>query len=92
MRRESSEHPLSKCVRAGFVGLLAAGVAAHRKPPNLRVRENVLTMGQAAGIAAALCAAQNVSPRHLDRKQLQRILHRSGVNLGEPSRVEQLLT
>ena len=73
-------------------GLLAAGVAAHRKPPNLRVRENVLTMGQAAGIAASLCAAQNVSPRHLDRKQLQRILHRSGVNLGEPSRVEQLLT
>ena len=63
-------------------GLLVAGVAAHQKPPNLRGRENVLTMGQAAGIAAAICARQGVHPRGLDIKPLQQALRDSGVNLG----------
>jgi len=72
-------------------GLLAVGVAAHQKPPNLRYREVVLTMGQAAGIAAAICAGQDISPRQLEIKQLQRVLHESGVNLGEPQRVAKLL-
>ncbi len=72
-------------------GLLVAGVAAHQKPPNLRGRENVLTMGQAAGIAAALCARQDVHPRDVDVKQVQRALCDSGVVLGSAERVEQLL-
>ena len=72
-------------------GLLAAGVAAHQKPPNLRCREGVLTMGEAAGIACAMCAQQDIFPRQLDVKQLQRALHASGVNLGTPQRVERLL-
>ena len=72
-------------------GLLAVGVAAHQKPPNLRYREVVLTMGQAAGIAAAICAGQNILPKQIEIKQLQRVLHESGVNLGEPQRVAKLL-
>ena len=72
-------------------GLLVAGVAAHQKPPNLRCRESVLTMGEAAGIAGAMCAQQDISPRALDIKLLQRALRASGVNLGDPQRVAQLL-
>lgn len=71
-------------------GLLAAGVAAHQKPPNLRCREGVMTMGEAAGIAAAICAKQGVMPRDIDIKALQRVLRKSGVNLGTPGRVAAL--
>ena len=83
--------PFRQLMPKNVEGLLAAGVAAHQKPPNLRCRENVLTMGEAAGMAAAMCAQQGVFPRQLEVKTLQRALHASGVNLGEPQRVEQLL-
>lgn len=72
-------------------GLLVAGVAAHQKPPNLRCRESVLTMGQTAGVAATMCAKTGVPPHDIDVKELQRVLHKSGVNLGPPQRVASLL-
>jgi ribulose 1,5-bisphosphate synthetase/thiazole synthase len=42
---------------------------------------NMMELGQAAGVAAALCAAQGVSPRRLDVPQLQAVLRQMGVHL-----------
>ena len=50
-----------------------------------------MLMGQAAGVAAALAAERDVSPRRLDVKALQRELLRLGAEFGTPERVEELL-
>ena len=42
---------------------------------------NMMAVGQAAGVAAALCAAQGVTPRELDVKQLQAVLRLMGAQL-----------
>jgi glycine/D-amino acid oxidase-like deaminating enzyme len=42
---------------------------------------NMMALGQAAGMAAALCAAQGVTPRELDVQQLQSVLRSMGVQL-----------
>jgi hypothetical protein len=42
---------------------------------------NMMELGQAAGVAAALCSAQGISPRRLDVPQLQSILRQMGVHL-----------
>ena len=46
-----------------------------------------LTMGEAAGTAAALCLQQGVAPRNLDRIALQRKLIENGLNLGQQYRI-----
>ena len=43
-------------------------------------------MGESAGTAAAMSLAQNVRPRDLDVKQLQRQLVANGVDLGQKLR------
>ncbi|MBC8235360.1 FAD-dependent oxidoreductase [bacterium] len=47
-------------------------------------------MGQAAGIAAALCVKNNVAPRNLNAKELQRILVQYGCPLGDEARLKEL--
>ena len=42
---------------------------------------NMMALGQAAGTAAALCAAQGVTPRELDVTQLQAVLRSMGAQL-----------
>jgi hypothetical protein len=42
---------------------------------------NMMALGQAAGVAAALCAAEGVTPRQLDVSHLQRVLRSMGVQL-----------
>jgi glycine/D-amino acid oxidase-like deaminating enzyme len=42
---------------------------------------NMMALGQAAGTAAALCAAQDVTPRELDVAQLQAVLRSMGAQL-----------
>jgi hypothetical protein len=42
---------------------------------------NMMALGQAAGTAAALCAAQGVTPRELDVAQLQSVLRAMGAQL-----------
>jgi glycine/D-amino acid oxidase-like deaminating enzyme len=42
---------------------------------------NMMALGQAAGVAAALASAREVSPRQLDVKLLQRTLREMGVDL-----------
>ncbi len=44
------------------------------------------TMGQAAGTAVAQSLRENITPRKLDRKVLQRQLIKDGVNLGQATR------
>ena len=47
--------------------------------------------GQAAGVAAALCARDGVQPRHLDVRRLQRILvHELRSPLAEKDRLAAL--
>jgi hypothetical protein len=41
----------------------------------------MMALGQAAGVAAALASAREVSPRQLDVKLLQRTLREMGVDL-----------
>ena len=42
---------------------------------------NMMALGQAAGVAAALCSAQGVTPRQLDVRQVQESLRAMGVDL-----------
>jgi hypothetical protein len=42
---------------------------------------NMMALGQAAGVAAALCSAQGVTPRQLDVRQVQETLRAMGVDL-----------
>ena len=46
---------------------------------NYRVMPICANMGQAAGIAAALCAKDGIEPRDLDVAELQKILLKNGV-------------
>ncbi len=45
-----------------------------------------LTMGEAAGTAAAISLRRNILPRRVDRLELQQTLLRNGVNLGQQFR------
>jgi hypothetical protein len=40
-----------------------------------------MAMGEAVGVAAAMCAEQGVTPRQLDVKQLQNRLINKGIEL-----------
>ena len=84
-------HDVDVAVAGGGAAGFAAAVAAHRKPPNIRGRESVMMMGQAAGTAAALCARQDLYRRQLDVRQLQQALVDAGINLGPKERLDALL-
>jgi hypothetical protein len=71
-------------------GLLAAGRSSFIYGPNFRVRYSALLSGQAAGVAAALCARQNVQPRNLDVKKLQGALLKLNCPLGNHARLAEL--
>ena len=58
----------------GVEGLLVTGRSACIGPTVNRTRYKMLLMGQAAGVAAALAATSNVTPRNVDLPALQRIL------------------
>ena len=57
----------------------------------MRTRWKVLLMGQVAGLAAALAARDNRTPRQIDVKELQRLLHRKyHTPMGPPERLREL--
>jgi glycine/D-amino acid oxidase-like deaminating enzyme len=63
--------------------LLLAGrniSGTHVAHSSFRVMPICANIGQAAGIAAALCARQGIAPRRLDARVLQRILRDQGVS------------
>ena len=75
-------------------GLLAAGRCAaylrRGSAPVLRERGCMIAMGHAAGAAAALSSRQNVQPRDLNVKTLQKALLADGNFLGDAERLKGL--
>ncbi len=66
-------------------GLLFAGrciSGTHEAHASYRVTGTCMAMGQAAGLAAAMAAAENRSPDQLDGPALRRVLEQRGVGLG----------
>lgn len=65
-------------------GLFTAGrciSGTHRAHASYRVMNICMAMGEAVGIAAALCAQTGVAPRDLDCREVQKILIEKGVDL-----------
>lgn len=58
--------------------------------PSFRGRRQMMSFGQATGIAAALACKQDVAPRHLDLKALQHALLAEGFYLGDAKRLAEL--
>ncbi len=82
--------PYRMLLPKGVDGLIAAGRSGMVYGPNLRARYSVMLDAQAAGVAAALCAADGIQPRQLDVRKLQRILWQHGCPLGDRVRLKEL--
>ena len=75
------EIPYRCLLPATVDGLLVAGrciSGTHEAHASYRVTGTCMGMGQAAGLAAAIAAAENVPPAQLDGKQLRRALTERG--------------
>lgn len=70
----------------------ARGASFHRRghDPSTRARFNLMGLGLASGVAAALSIRQSVQPRKLDIHSLQQELHQEGFYLGDETRLESL--
>jgi hypothetical protein len=80
----SYEIPYRCLVPRGVDDLLVAGrciSTTHEALASTRLTPTVMTLGQAAGTAAALSVQQNVTPRALDAALLRERLVRDGVDL-----------
>ena len=67
--------------------LLVAGrciSTTHEALASTRLTPTVMTLGQAAGTAAALCVARGIRPRDLPPAELRAALERDGVDLRRP--------
>ena len=76
--------PYGCFVPKGVDGLMTAGrciSGTHRAHASYRVMSICMAIGQAVGVAAALCARQGCQPRELDVKALQKELAALGVEL-----------
>lgn len=89
--RGSYDFPYRQFLPQKVDGLLVTGRACIIQPPNMRPRWKILLMGQAAGAAAALAARTGKAPRHIDVRELQRILYRKyQMPLGDEARLKEL--
>ena len=90
-RKETgTDIPYRSLIPTTLDGLIAAGRSAVPRSPNFRVRYSLLLMGQAAGVAAALCVRDNVEPRDLDHRKVQRVLVELGCPIGDNARLQEL--
>lgn len=83
---DAYELPYRIMLPQGIDGLLVSGrcvSATHEAAAAIRVMPCAMALGQAAGAAAALACESNVSPREVDIKALQNLLHSKGVVLPE---------
>jgi hypothetical protein len=84
----SYEIPYRCLVPATVDALLVAGrciSTTHEAHASTRLTPTVMTLGQAAGTAAALCARTGVRPREVDARTLRQLLVRDGVDLRRPA-------
>jgi len=80
--------PLRTLIPKGAENLFVAGrcfSATHDAHASVRSMGQCMVMGQAAGTAAAMCAANNVAPQDISAKALQDLLRQSGVILKVPA-------
>ena len=81
---EPYDIPYRSLVPLKIDGLITAGrciSGTHKAHASYRVMTICMAMGQAAGTAAAICAAEGTLPRNLDVKKLQDSLKAQGVDL-----------
>ena len=79
--RNGHEFPYRALLPKGVEGMLIAGRCAsqtHLGATTCKSMGNMMAMGQAAGVAAALASAEGVTPRALDVGKIQQKLHEMG--------------
>lgn len=87
----SYELPYRALLPKGADGLLAAGRTVNVElASRLRARWMVMLTGAIAGMAAALSAREQISPRALPVRRLQRALLNDGFYLGDGDRLAEL--
>ncbi|MDE2570995.1 MAG: FAD-dependent oxidoreductase [bacterium] len=83
---ETYEIPYRCLVPRGVDGLLVAGrciSTTHDALASTRLTPTVMTLGQAAGTAAALCAREGIQPRAVEGQRLRALLREDGVDLAQ---------
>jgi len=71
--------------------LVASGKSVATEPPGLiRGMSRCMTLGEAAGVAAALGAKKGISPDAVPIREIQKQLVSQGAYLGEPDRLREL--
>ena len=85
--QKSMEVPYRAMLPRELDGILASGRSSVVYGPNLRGRCFVMLHGQAAGVAAALCVREGVTPQQLDPRHVQRVLLDWGCPLGDEKRL-----
>jgi FAD-dependent oxidoreductase family protein len=84
LEHEGYDIPYRCLIPKALDNLLVAGrcISSEQQPyESHRAMVNIIAIGQAAGVAAALCAAGGARPRDLDVRQLQRALIAQGAEL-----------
>jgi ribulose 1,5-bisphosphate synthetase/thiazole synthase len=82
------EIPYRCLVPRGVDDLLVAGrciSTTHEALASTRLTPTVMTLGQAAGTAAALAVREGIAPRAIDTARLRALLERDGVDLRRPA-------
>lgn len=82
--KDGNQYPYRCMLPKGIEGLLVAGRCASLTHLGLTVCKsmgNMMAIGQAAGAAAALAAADGVTPRQMDVPKIQRLLREMGAAL-----------
>ena len=78
------EIPYRCLLPVGVENLLVAGrclSATFAAQAAVRIQQNCRALGEAAGIAAALCLEQNITPRQVDTDELRRRLNAQGAQI-----------
>jgi len=93
--KEGFDVPYGILLPKGLDGLLVTGRGAAylrrgHDPSGMRARPSMMTLGQATGVAAALAAENDVTPKTLDIKILQKALVSQGLYLGDEARLKEL--
>lgn len=86
LEHEGYDIPYRCLVPKGVDGLLVAGrcmSSDQRAFESWRAMAHILSIGEAAGTAAALCAVSGTEPRKADIKTLRETLIRNGAELGQ---------